>query len=140
MPSTETDRVMEFNDAWPSWAWFWRKTMNAKPTPRALARTAVTVTFVAATVVTFFNWAEISAQLKAPRLAREQWRLELNETFRATWEGHCVQTPAGRIGYPLASNFGGFLPPGSLDLDFREGSKASYDLNDLRAVDCPQKS
>jgi hypothetical protein len=121
------------------------KTMNAKPSSKAstvVGVTAVTIV-LAAVYLVFFTpatvlWGVIWNQMNAPSLARQKHREELKAAFRASWEGKCAQTPAGKIGYPLASNFSGFYLPNSLYLDFKEGSKASYDLDDLKAVDCPQ--
>jgi hypothetical protein len=123
--------------------------MNAKPTSAKVltaAGVAATVSvFATAVYLVFFTPAPVLMgivwdQMHAPKRAHEQYLAQQQATFKATWGARCVQTPAGKIGYPLASNFSHFYVPNSLDLDIQGGSQASYDLVDLKVVDCPQNT
>jgi hypothetical protein len=102
---------------------------------------AVAVASVLITTIYVANFSpvasEISARWNVHSRAVTQYRLDRLAAFKATWKDKCALTPAGKIGYPLASNFNRFLPPRSLDLDFKDGTKTFYDLNDLKTVDCP---
>lgn len=120
--------------------------MNAKPASNVstvVGATAAALVFAAAVYLVFFSPAPalmgiVWDQMKAPHRAHEQYMAQQQAAFKETWGARCAQTPAGKIGYPLASNFSHFYVPNSLDLDFQEGSQASYDLADLKVVDCPQ--
>ncbi|MCS4089954.1 hypothetical protein [Rhizobium sp. BK176] len=119
--------------------------MNVKPSYKvstAAGATAAALVLAATVYLVFFSPANVLLgivwdQMKAPQRAHEQYLAQQQATFKATWEARCARTPAGKIGYPLASNFSHFYVPNSLDLDFQEGPQASYHLDDLKVVDCP---
>jgi hypothetical protein len=83
-------------------------------------------------------WGVLWAEMRSPKVELEKRFAQQQAAFKATWEGKCAQTPSGRIGYPLASNFKHFYLPKGLDLDFQEGSGAFYDIDDIKTVDCPR--
>jgi hypothetical protein len=108
--------------------------------PRTLAALAVVSVLATTTYAVFFSsvGSEFSALINSHNRAAAEYRIDRLAAFKATWKDKCALTPAGKIGHPGASNFNSFLPPSSLDLDFKDGAKAYYDLNDLKTVDCPQ--